>query len=217
MSLRRCEKVSSVTARSKRSKPHQTSTAKEQSPPKARARLTKESPARKFGPWSPDEDASLRAAVAVHGAKKWPRIAELVVERDSKQCRERWANHLMPSINHEPFAAWEDELVWRSVRDMGPRWSAISREVMTGRTYNQIKLRYVTLKRCREMGVVTPPSNPRGRRCLNNILICFLFLFCFFVAVLLVSIQLQLPMFRLTFFSTVIDSVTTFAWSEFVL
>ena len=43
-----------------------------------------------------------------------------------------------------------------------------------------------------------------------------LFLFCFFVASLLVSIQLLLPMFHLTFSSTVIDSVTSFAWSEFM-
>ena len=44
-----------------------------------------------------------------------------------------------------------------------------------------------------------------------------LFLFCFFVAQLLVSINLLLPMFHLTSFSTVKDTVTSFAWSEFVL
>ena len=46
----------------------------------------------------------------------------------------------------------------------------------------------------------------------------FIFLFCFYVidTSLLVSIGLPLPMFFLTFFSAVKDTVTSIAWSEFV-
>jgi len=40
--------------------------------------------------------------------------------------------------------------------------------------------------------------------------------FLIFVTSLLVSIELLLPMFHLTFFSAVINSVTSVAWSEFV-
>ena len=43
------------------------------------------------------------------------------------------------------------------------------------------------------------------------------YLFCFFITSLLVSFLLPLPMFHLTFSSAVINSVTSVAWSEFVL
>ena len=43
------------------------------------------------------------------------------------------------------------------------------------------------------------------------------YLFCFFVAPLLVSIELSLPMFHLTFSSAVINSVTSVTCIEFVL
>ena len=49
------------------------------------------------------------------------------------------------------------------------------------------------------------------------ILFCILcVLSSYFITSLFVSIQLVLPVFLLTFFSAVIHSVTSFAWSEFV-
>lgn len=49
--------------------------------------------------WSPQEDALLQQAVAQFGPQRWSLIARSVPNRLGKQCRERWFNHLDPSIN----------------------------------------------------------------------------------------------------------------------
>lgn len=36
--------------------------------------------------------------VKQHGVRKWAQIAEKLVGRAGKQCRERWHNHLRPDI-----------------------------------------------------------------------------------------------------------------------
>lgn len=43
--------------------------------------------------WTGDEDARLQMAVAAHG-KVWRLVAEDVMSRDAKQCRERWTMQL---------------------------------------------------------------------------------------------------------------------------
>jgi hypothetical protein len=50
------------------------------------------------GKWTVDEDKKLKDAVTMHGGKKWDAIATLVPGRAKKQCRDRWHDHLNPSI-----------------------------------------------------------------------------------------------------------------------
>jgi len=58
-------------------------------------------------PWTQDEDRLLTSIILEKGPKKWKEIAfELNKKmepqktfRQGKQCRERWINHLDPSIN----------------------------------------------------------------------------------------------------------------------
>jgi hypothetical protein len=47
----------------------------------------------KRGAWTPEEDASLRAAVRVFG-QKWSRVKDLVPGRTAPQCRERFVRAL---------------------------------------------------------------------------------------------------------------------------
>lgn len=49
------------------------------------------------GHWRPDEDELLKELVA-EGRKNWGQVATRIPGRTSKQCRERWYNHLDPSI-----------------------------------------------------------------------------------------------------------------------
>ncbi|RHY98681.1 hypothetical protein DYB26_010550 [Aphanomyces astaci] len=49
------------------------------------------------GHWRPDEDDVLRQLVA-EGRKNWGQVAARIPGRTSKQCRERWYNHLDPNI-----------------------------------------------------------------------------------------------------------------------
>lgn len=64
--------------------------------------------------------------------------------RTSKQCRERWANYLDPSLIKTPFSPTEDETVLRLQSEFGNKWAYIAR-LMPGRTENSVKLRYHSL------------------------------------------------------------------------
>ncbi|CAL9117811.1 unnamed protein product, partial [Musa textilis] len=58
------------------------------------------------GPWTPEEDEKITSLVAKYGPKKWSVIANSLPGRIGKQCRERWHNHLNPTINRD---AWTEE------------------------------------------------------------------------------------------------------------
>ena len=49
--------------------------------------------------WTPEEDTCLRALVDEHGEQAWALVASRMPhERNNKQCRERWRNHLRPGM-----------------------------------------------------------------------------------------------------------------------
>lgn len=50
-------------------------------------------------PWTEAEDELIRRLVDEFGPKNWTKIAKYVPDRQGKQCRERWFNHLDPTIN----------------------------------------------------------------------------------------------------------------------
>ncbi|GJW85417.1 transcription factor MYB119-like protein [Tanacetum coccineum] len=50
------------------------------------------------GQWTDEEDKKLLRLVKLHGERKWAHIAEQMIGRAGKQCRERWHNHLRPDI-----------------------------------------------------------------------------------------------------------------------
>ncbi|CAL5386479.1 unnamed protein product [Camellia sinensis] len=50
------------------------------------------------GQWTDEEDRKLLNLMTQHGVRKWAQIAENMVGRAGKQCREQWHNHLRPDI-----------------------------------------------------------------------------------------------------------------------
>ena len=52
-------------------------------------------------PWDPEEDQRLRALVAKHGTQQWALIASEMVNRNGKQCRERWHNQLDTALSRD--------------------------------------------------------------------------------------------------------------------
>ena len=73
-----------------------------------------------------------------HGAEKWSYISSFFPERIGKQCRERWFNHLNPSVKKSTWLKEEEWILYLMHKKLGNKWSKLS-TYLPGRTDNTIK------------------------------------------------------------------------------
>ena len=101
-------------------------------PPKAArghsiARTSKKAPKR---PWTTEEDRIVSDHVMTVGRPaQWSKCAQKLPGRIGKNCRERWYNHLNPSIKRTPWTSVEDDIIIRAQAQLGNQWSQIAKQL----------------------------------------------------------------------------------------
>ena len=111
------------------------------------------------GTWSVEENNMFQKAVNKYGHHNWPTVAAAVPHRTPKQCREHWARHFNPLIDHGPFTPKDDETLMRMIAQ-GHGNAHIGRHLSTFRTADQVKTRYRTLT-CASSSRVQPAAKKR--------------------------------------------------------
>lgn len=108
--------------------------------------------------WSADEDLLLKHLIEVEGVGHWPKISCQIPGRTSKQCRERWINHLNNGIRKGEWTKEEDEMLLNLRVVFGNQWSKIS-PLLNGRVDNDVKNRFHVLRRIQEKSLISSPDS----------------------------------------------------------
>lgn len=114
------------------------------------------------GSWTTEEDEKLKDLVEKYGQTKWSYIGKFLPGRIGKQCRERWHNHLNPTLKKAPWCEAEENLIIETRKVIGNRWAHIAR-MLPGRSDNDVKNRWYASLRKRVEGGDSSASKGKGK------------------------------------------------------
>ncbi|KAI0501451.1 hypothetical protein KFK09_016396 [Dendrobium nobile] len=119
----------------------------------------------KKGPWSPEEDAKLKAYIEKYGTGgNWIALPQKIgMKRCGKSCRLRWLNYLQPNLKHGGFSEEEDNIICSLYVTIGSRWSFIASH-LPGRTDNDIKNHWNTRLKKKLLGKSRKDHQKQTRR-----------------------------------------------------
>ncbi|CAJ2649724.1 unnamed protein product [Trifolium pratense] len=123
----------------------------------------------KKGPWSPEEDATLKSYIETNGTGgNWIALPQKIgLKRCGKSCRLRWLNYLRPNIKHGGFTEEEDNIICSLYISIGSRWSIIAAQ-LPGRTDNDIKNYWNTRLKKKLLGKRKQSNNNNNNNNLMN-------------------------------------------------
>ena len=103
---------------------------------------------KKRQPFTQNEDNTLRYLVNTYGENDWGVISIHMGGRTARQCRDRWREYLMPSLNSSVWSTEEDSVLLQQIQKFGRKWSLIS-SALQGRSETSVKNRWRLLERRR--------------------------------------------------------------------
>ena len=96
--------------------------------------------------FTPFDDMRLRELINPNGLNNWDEIARKMVNRNARQCKDRWEYYLSPMVNTGPWSAEEDKVLLELYQRHGSKWTIIA-QYFRGSTNTCCKNRWLFLKR----------------------------------------------------------------------
>jgi len=96
--------------------------------------------------FSKEDDMRLIHLVRSMPHPDWFWISKQMINRNPRQCRERWFNYLDPSLHKGDWTDEEDAFLIEKYKEFGPHWNAIAR-FFNGRSGNGVRNRWLLIMR----------------------------------------------------------------------